>query len=93
MDSPRAKSAWLQALAYAWQFGYTIAVPLVVLAIAGRLLDRHFGTKPWLFLIGIFLSIILSSAALLIKALSIMRSVTRETSKRQSDDHHHMPHS
>ena len=45
------------ALGLAWELGYTIAVPIVVFALAGRLLDRKLGTAPWLLLVGIFLSL------------------------------------
>jgi F0F1-type ATP synthase assembly protein I len=70
-----SKQAFFQALSYAWQFGYTIAVPLVVFGVLGRFLDQRFGTAPWLFLAGLIVSIIISSVALVIKALRIFRSV------------------
>ena len=44
----------------AWQLGYTIAVPLVVLAFVGRFLDRKFGTSPWLLLAGILLALVVT---------------------------------
>jgi hypothetical protein len=69
------RTAFFQAIGYAWQFGYTIVVPLIVLGIGGRWLDRKFGTHPWLFLAGVVVSIAISSIALTIKALKIMRSI------------------
>ena len=49
------------ALSLAWELGYTIAIPIVALALGGRLLDKKLGTAPWLLLTGIFLSLIVSS--------------------------------
>ncbi len=76
----------LQALSYAWQFGYTIVVPLVVLALLGRYLDRTLHTSPWFLLGGILLSIIISSVAVVMKALRIFRSVGNDRSTTQSND-------
>ncbi len=66
------RSAVWQALGFAWTLGYTIAVPLVVLALAGRFLDRRFHTEPWLLLAGIVLSIVISSIALTRRALELI---------------------
>jgi F0F1-type ATP synthase assembly protein I len=60
------------ALSFAWEMGYTIAVPIVVLALLGRFLDKKIGTTPWLLLFGILLSIVLSSYAIYKKTLDIM---------------------
>jgi len=65
-------STW-SALSLAWELGYTIAVPLVVLALGGRLLDRKFDTSPWLLLVGIFLSLIVSSWLVYLKMVKIIK--------------------
>lgn len=78
MAKTPVSSATLQALSYAWQFGYTVAVPLVVLALLGRFLDRKLDTSPWLLLGGILLSIIISSVAVVRKALKIFRDVNKD---------------
>jgi F0F1-type ATP synthase assembly protein I len=49
-----------QALGLAWELGYTIALPLVALALAGRLLDNWLKTSPWFLLTGVLLSIIIT---------------------------------
>ncbi|MFH0951925.1 MAG: AtpZ/AtpI family protein [Patescibacteria group bacterium] len=79
------KSAVWQALGIAWELGYTITVPLVVLAILGRFLDNHFGTSPWLLLSGIILSIFLSSLALVWKFTKIMAAVNKDINKDKQD--------
>jgi membrane protein YdbS with pleckstrin-like domain len=50
------------ALQVAWVLGYTIAIPIVLFAFAGRWLDAKFETSPWLLLAGVILSIFISSA-------------------------------
>jgi len=82
MENDSKKPFW-QALSYAWQFGYTIAIPLVVLALGGRLLDKKLGTTPWLFIIGIIISIFISSTALMIKATRIFAQIEKEARKEK----------
>lgn len=77
-DNSKEKSTVWQALSYAWQFGYTIAVPLVLLALLGRFLDRRLGTSPWLLLAGILLSMMISTIALVVRALKIMKGVSHK---------------
>ncbi len=45
----------------AMELGYTIAVPIVLFALIGRILDKKFDTSPWLLLVGIFVSILLTT--------------------------------
>ncbi len=60
MENKDTKS-FVRPLALAWELGYTIAIPIVVLALAGRFLDKNFGTSPILLLVGIFVSVLLTS--------------------------------
>ena len=62
-------SAWQLA----WELGYTIAVPIVVLALVGRWGDRMLGTSPWLLLGGVLLSIVISGALVYRKMKDILR--------------------
>lgn len=64
-------SSW-SAVSLAWELGYSIAVPLVIFALIGRLLDKKLGTSPWLLLIGILIAIISSSYIVYKKAIDIM---------------------
>ncbi len=61
------------ALGLAWNLGYTIAVPIVIFALAGRFLDKKLGTSPWMLLAGILVSIVLSSWLVYKKTLDIMK--------------------
>jgi F0F1-type ATP synthase assembly protein I len=49
------------AISFALELGYSIAIPLVVLALGGRFLDKKLGTSPFLFLSAVVLSVFLSS--------------------------------
>lgn len=60
-------SAFWQALNLAWELGYTIVIPLVLFALAGRYADKQYGTSPWLLLTGMALAIIATTFALVRK--------------------------
>lgn len=76
MTSSRTpRSPFWRAFSLVGQLGFTIAVPLVALALLGRLADRHFGTAPWLLLAGIVLSLIASSIALVKKFSDLMADI------------------
>jgi len=76
-----SKNVW-SALSLAWQLGYTIAIPLIALALTGRILDKRFGTSPWLLLAGIFLSLIVSTIAIYYKTIRILSETEREKKEK-----------
>ena len=59
------------ALNLAWELGYTIALPIVILGFGGAMLDKKLGTSPLFLLIGIALSIIISGVAVYRKVKTI----------------------
>ncbi len=79
----KEKSQVWSALSLAWQLGYSIAVPLVVLALGGRLIDKKFGTSPWFLLTGIFLSLIVSTFSVYFKTIKILKETEDENKKNQ----------
>lgn len=48
---------------FAWDLGYTLALPLVGGVLLGHWLDGRLGTGPWLLVAGLILGIALSSVA------------------------------
>lgn len=50
-------------LGFALRLAYQIAVPLILLVIAGVAADRRYHTSPWLLLAGIGLSLVTSAWA------------------------------
>lgn len=75
-NSPRDTKPIWQALSLAWELGYTISIPLVVLALAGRLVDKWLGTTPWLLLVGVLVSIIISTWLVYRKTKTILSPST-----------------
>lgn len=49
-------------------FGATIAVPVVLLALGGKWLDGRYGTAPTFLLIGVALAILISAVVVVRKA-------------------------
>jgi len=47
-----------ELIAFAFDVGMAVAVPLVVLALGGRYIDKTFGTSPLFLILGLLLSII-----------------------------------
>ncbi len=45
----------------AWELGYLITVPIVLLAFGGKILDNKLNTSPWMLLAGIVISISITS--------------------------------
>lgn len=60
-EKKQKKSSVFSALSLAFNLGYLIVIPLVLLAVGGRLLDKRLNSSPFLFLTGIILSILISS--------------------------------
>ena len=71
---------WL-VLGFAWRLGYSIAIPLVVLLLGGRLLDRRLGPHPWFLLGGLGLSFVITTALLFVESLRVMREA-QETEEK-----------
>ncbi|MFA6464001.1 MAG: AtpZ/AtpI family protein [Candidatus Paceibacterota bacterium] len=47
-----------QLIAFAYDVGFAIIIPLVILALLGRFLDQKMGTSPLFLIIGILLSLV-----------------------------------
>lgn len=59
MKNNNKQDSW-SAVGFAWELGYSIAIPLVIFTLGGRLLDKKLGTSPWLLLAGLFISIVVT---------------------------------
>lgn len=70
----------------AWRMGYTIAIPLVVLALGGRLLDRALKTSPTFLLIGILVSIALSTLGVYRITIPIMSDLAKPQKKSRPEN-------
>jgi len=74
----KQKSMVYVALNFAWHLGYTIVVPLLVLALGGRYLDLKFDSSPLLFLVGIVLSVIVTSIWLVVKMSQFTKTISQD---------------
>jgi len=72
LDEKNKGSGVASALSLAFELGYIIAIPIVGFALGGRLLDRKLDTAPLFILLGIFISIILTSYLVYRKTAKIM---------------------
>ncbi len=59
------------AVSLAWELGYLIALPIIILAFGGAWLDKKLGTTPLFILTGVFLSLIISGIGIYRKVKSI----------------------
>lgn len=62
----------------AGQLGYTIAIPLVVLALTGRFLDKKLNSSPWFLLIGMLSSLVITSIWVYKKSTEIMKKEEKD---------------
>lgn len=60
-EEKKERSAMWLALDVAYQLGYLIALPIVILGFGGAYADKQFGTSPIFLLIGIVLSFIITT--------------------------------
>ncbi|MBI3120318.1 MAG: AtpZ/AtpI family protein [Candidatus Kerfeldbacteria bacterium] len=85
------KSSIARTLALLGNLGFNIAVPLVVLAILGRALDQRWGTSPWLLLLGIGLSLVVSSFLVMKRILPLLDPDSRNNDPPSSTNSKHSP--
>lgn len=57
-----SNSLW-SVLNLAWELGYIIALPVVILGFGGAWIDKKLGSSPGFILTGILLSVIISGVA------------------------------
>lgn len=55
------KTNKVSVFSLAFELGYMVAIPIVVFALLGRLIDKKLDSSPWFLLLGIIISIIVST--------------------------------
>lgn len=65
-EPKKALATRAELVSFAFGVGSSIAVPLVIFALIGRLLDRNFGTGHIFLILGLLLSLI-STTIIMIK--------------------------
>lgn len=74
------------ALRLAGELGFTITIPLIILALAGRLVDKHYHTSPLFLLIGIFLSLIISTYGIFRTVNPVLKELDQSAKEKKSSD-------
>ena len=59
-EDDQGKPAWAAGVQVFTEISTWIVFPIVIALFAGRALDSHFGTKPWIFIGLAFLSFIVT---------------------------------
>ncbi len=83
-ETPLSNRPLMSAFGLAWELGYTVAIPLVILAGGGRLLDRYFNTSPLFLLVGVATSIAITVYVLYNKIKEILNPVVKDS---KADNH------
>jgi F0F1-type ATP synthase assembly protein I len=76
----------LSMLSLAWNLGWTIALPIVLLATGGAMLDKQIGTSPWMLLLGVGFSIVITSAMVYYKTMKILETINQNSKNNGSTD-------
>lgn len=66
------------------QIGFTIAIPIVILALTGRYFDERLGTSPWFLISAVVLSLIISSIILYSRVLKTLQAMDEVGKNNQS---------
>lgn len=61
LETKNNKTDKVSVFSLAFELGYIVAIPIVVLALAGRMIDKKLDSSPWFLLLGIIISIIVST--------------------------------
>ena len=71
------------AFSFAWELGYSIIIPLLFFAIAGRFLDKRFNCSPFLFLLAVVLSIFVSTFIIYKKVTRIIDAIDKKEENKK----------
>lgn len=83
MPKQSQNSPLWKAMSLAWELGYVIAIPIVVLAFGGAYADKYFKSSPIFLLTGVFLSILISTIGIIKKAKEILVETEREVEEEK----------
>ena len=77
-DKNKKEIWWKPAVEIFSEISTWIAVPIIAALIAGKALDKHYGTAPWMLLI-------LAGIGFLISSFGIVRAVKRFVEKTKEE--------
>lgn len=78
------KDSFILGLGFAWELGYTIAVPAVLLGLGGGWLDKNvFGTSPLFLLVGLMVAFVISFSIVAQKLRVIAAKMPKDLPKKK----------
>lgn len=78
LKNNKEKSVFFKTVALAWDLGYIIAGPLVILAFLGRFLDKKYESSPIFLLSGILLAVAVSGIMVFRKTKKILEDISKQ---------------
>ena len=76
----------VSVISLAWDLGWMIALPIVLLAIGGAMLDKKLQSSPWFLLGGIGLAFVISSVMVYGKVIRAMADLSVSGELSEGDD-------
>lgn len=71
------KKESFRVLSFAWELGYMIVIPLVAGAMAGWYADTLLHTRPFLFLTGVVVSLVVTTIIVYRKTKSVLDALEK----------------
>jgi F0F1-type ATP synthase assembly protein I len=71
----------ISVISLAWDLGWMIIIPIIILAIGGAFLDKKFATSPWILLAGIGFSLVITSVMIYGKVTKVLAELGGEDIK------------
>ncbi len=81
------QSGDVSVISLAWDLGWMIAVPIVLLAFGGAMLDKKFQSSPWFLLGGIGLAFVISAVMVYGKVLRVLADLSGDGELLEDEEH------
>ncbi len=76
------KDSFVLGIGFAWELGYTIAIPAVLFGIGGAYLDKYLDVSPLFLLIGMLLACVISFSIIADKLRMIARRMPKDLPRK-----------
>jgi F0F1-type ATP synthase assembly protein I len=76
-------SWWQPGLLLFFRLSGWIGVPVLIGVVVGKWLDRKYGTEPWLFILSVGASFILSMFGMIKEAMKAMKEIDKNEKKSE----------
>ena len=80
-----SKDSFVLGIGFAWELGYSIAVPAVAFGLGGGWLDKQFHTSPLCLLVGLALAFVISFLIVAEKIKVINKRMPKDLPKKKKE--------